>query len=161
MKYSIFGCGNSIYEDNFNKVAKDLNANFQKLGDKKFLNLILGDDNVSRNDSKTKDIEMDFKIYSKITRGMTLRIYETFLRRDFQKLSNLQQKSSQSRSTTKSENDQLANLEDIGDILSSQKPKTSPSPVESDNENDEPEQKSEPKHEMVTENKKNFNKRRL
>ncbi|GFT12226.1 s-adenosyl-L-methionine-dependent tRNA 4-demethylwyosine synthase TYW1 [Nephila pilipes] len=45
LKYSVFGLGNSNYENNFNKVATEIHAELAKLGASSVLNLVKADEN--------------------------------------------------------------------------------------------------------------------
>lgn len=47
LKYSVFGLGNSSYENNFNKVATEIHAELTKLGASAILNLVKADENDS------------------------------------------------------------------------------------------------------------------
>ena len=57
-----FGCGNSLYEEEYyNKVGKDLNNYLLKLNGNILYDITLGDNNISR--TKNGDIDSDFDIW--------------------------------------------------------------------------------------------------
>ena len=60
VRIAVFGLGNSLYDDNYNKVARTLYNNLLLLGANPLLPLGLGDANVSRDDNC--DLTQDFNI---------------------------------------------------------------------------------------------------
>jgi len=72
LKYCVFGLGNSLYEDNYNAIAKNVDSFLGQLSAERFTPLALGDENVA--ESKEGSIEADFQVWkeklvSKITKG--------------------------------------------------------------------------------------------
>ena len=64
IKYTVFGLGNSIYENQFNKVALDFDELLQSAGAFRFFKNGVGDDNVARDDLGTQ--AGDFEEWSKM-----------------------------------------------------------------------------------------------
>ena len=60
LKFSVFGLGNSLYADNFNVIAKNVDSFLSQLSAERFVPLALGDENVL--ESKHGTIEQDFQV---------------------------------------------------------------------------------------------------
>eukprot|EP00730_Choanoeca_flexa_P016974 TRINITY_DN8112_c0_g1_i1.p1 TRINITY_DN8112_c0_g1~~TRINITY_DN8112_c0_g1_i1.p1 ORF type:complete len:750 (+),score=171.27 TRINITY_DN8112_c0_g1_i1:269-2251(+) len=58
LRYSVFGLGNSLYLDNFNRVARELDVAMVGLGGMRISPTMLGDENVAN--SKNGSLEADF-----------------------------------------------------------------------------------------------------
>ena len=67
LKYAVFGCGNSLYDENYNKAARTLDGLLKRLGAGSLLPRGEADDSVSRGDLKTA--EDDFASWSKVSGG--------------------------------------------------------------------------------------------
>ncbi|XP_067119220.1 S-adenosyl-L-methionine-dependent tRNA 4-demethylwyosine synthase TYW1-like isoform X2 [Centruroides vittatus] len=63
MRYGVFGLGNSLYGENFNKVSKELDEWLNKLEAERILDVGLGDENTA--ESKNGDIHLDFVEWKK------------------------------------------------------------------------------------------------
>lgn len=61
LKYSVFGLGNSLYAENYNIVAKNVDNWFQQLGAKRLLPVGLGNENIA--DSNNGGTVGDFKLW--------------------------------------------------------------------------------------------------
>lgn len=62
VRFGVFGLGNSLYDENYNRVSKTLYQNLLLLGAVPLIPLGLGDANVSREDQG--DLTLDFKMWS-------------------------------------------------------------------------------------------------
>jgi tRNA wybutosine-synthesizing protein 1 len=61
LKFCVFGLGNSLYEDNYNVIAKNVDSFLSQLSADRFVGLGLGDENVA--ESKQGSIEKDFQVW--------------------------------------------------------------------------------------------------
>eukprot|EP00088_Acartia_fossae_P021358 TRINITY_DN2281_c0_g1_i1.p1 TRINITY_DN2281_c0_g1~~TRINITY_DN2281_c0_g1_i1.p1 ORF type:complete len:728 (-),score=124.16 TRINITY_DN2281_c0_g1_i1:329-2512(-) len=61
LKFCVFGLGNSLYADNFNVIAKNIDSFLGQLSGERWLPICLGDENVS--ESKNGSIEQDFQVW--------------------------------------------------------------------------------------------------
>ncbi|KAG1668501.1 S-adenosyl-L-methionine-dependent tRNA 4-demethylwyosine synthase [Nymphon striatum] len=64
VRYTVLGLGNSMYQDNFNKVAKSIDHNLHKLGAKRAMPLYLCDENTAQ--SKHKGLEGDYEAWKSV-----------------------------------------------------------------------------------------------
>eukprot|EP00056_Hartaetosiga_gracilis_P009899 m.143863 g.143863 ORF g.143863 m.143863 type:complete len:813 (-) comp13217_c0_seq4:270-2708(-) len=59
--YSVFGLGNSLYKDNFNKVSRDLEVSLAAIGGQCLSPVLYGDENVEQ--SANGSLEADFNVW--------------------------------------------------------------------------------------------------
>uniref|UniRef100_A0A915JCG2 S-adenosyl-L-methionine-dependent tRNA 4-demethylwyosine synthase TYW1 n=1 Tax=Romanomermis culicivorax TaxID=13658 RepID=A0A915JCG2_ROMCU len=73
--FAVFGLGNSLYEDHFNKVATSLNNSLLRLEAKQILPVVLGDENTTK---KETGYDNDFELWtSQITEVIRSGTYES------------------------------------------------------------------------------------
>ncbi|EDQ93030.1 uncharacterized protein MONBRDRAFT_14102 [Monosiga brevicollis MX1] len=61
VRYAVFGLGNSLYRDNFNRVAREIDVSIAALSGLRIVPTALGDENVAN--SKTGSLEGDFEAW--------------------------------------------------------------------------------------------------
>ncbi|XP_023343071.1 S-adenosyl-L-methionine-dependent tRNA 4-demethylwyosine synthase [Eurytemora carolleeae] len=122
LKFCIFGLGNSLYAENFNSVAKDLDSFMHLLSAQRFLPLCLGDENVL--ESKNGSIEKDFQSWSeevenKISRSMIEP--STDLSPEVSDEDSISASEGEEEDEDEDADDGLVDLEDLGKVMKKRK----------------------------------------
>jgi len=128
LKFSVFGLGNSLYGEDFNVIAKNIDSSLSQLSAERFVSLALGDENVA--ESKHGSIEQDFQAWkenllNKITKkeskteengGKTEAAAGELS--SSSGVSSEEEEDSEEEAEEEEENDGLVDLEDLGAVLS-------------------------------------------
>eukprot|EP01084_Bolivina_argentea_P067247 122507_1 len=137
----VFGLCNSLYDDDYNKVAKTLHNNLLLLGAVPLIPLGLGDNNVSRTDDG--DLSNDFnlwmnKILIHIAKSLDDRKYPKNIVSSTKKL-----KTTKSDNKMNDDDHGLADMEDIGNLMKKSR-------INNNNNKEEEKKEEIIKKEMVT-----------
>lgn len=116
MKYGIFGLGNSVYGENFNKVSKELDEWLNKLEAKKIIDIGLGDENTIEN--KNGDIYLDFMEWKKKLIEILELPEKIHYQQNYTKSNELLYESSDDGDVDiESDTEELIDMEDLGSVI--------------------------------------------
>lgn len=116
MKYGIFGLGNSVYGENFNKVSKELDEWLNKLEAKKIIDIGLGDENTIEN--KNGDIYLDFMEWKKKLIEILELPEKIHHQQNYTKSNELLYESSDDGDVDiESDTEELIDMEDLGSVI--------------------------------------------
>ncbi|XP_023215688.1 S-adenosyl-L-methionine-dependent tRNA 4-demethylwyosine synthase-like isoform X2 [Centruroides sculpturatus] len=122
MKYGVFGLGNSLYGENFNKVSKELDEWLNKLEAERIMDVGLGDENMA--ESKNGDIHLDFvewkkrliEILEKPERGYSSQQIKADRNKEM-----LYESSDDDVEDVGSDGSELVDVEDLGSVMNKMK----------------------------------------